>query len=241
MRSPVVDDDLHARDGKLHLRPLGQALPETLFTGSDVLGGNRPAPDLVVENEVIFAFRDGLHVTRHTAVLAGAAGLLLVGVIEFRPLRDRLTVGHAGLSRFHIGSVFPFHPLHIDFQMQFAHPLDDRLVGLIIHMGAEGRILLREAVEGLGHVDLGFVVLRKYRQRDHRFRNEHGGHGQVEARGNKGIAGGALDSEKGPDITGGCGLDVFHLIGVHANDASDLRFLPVRVLTITAPLASVPW
>ena len=180
MRSAVVDGDPHSRDGKLHHGSLGHALPEALFTGGYELGGNRPSPHLIVKDEIIPSVHDGFHIAGHAPVLAGTARLLLVGVIEFRPLGDRLAVGDPRLSGLHLDGVFAFHPLYIDVQMKLSHAFDDRFRGFLIHMGAESRILLRETIQGLGHVDLRFVVLGEDRQRNDRLRDEHRGQAHVE-------------------------------------------------------------
>ena len=52
----------------------------------------------------------------------------------------------------------------------------------------------------------------------------HGHHGEVDARGDEGVAGGAIDAEQGADVTGGNGVDIFHLVGVHADQAADFDF-----------------
>jgi len=52
----------------------------------------------------------------------------------------------------------------------------------------------------------------------------HRAHGPVQARAAKGVAGGAVDAEQGDDITGAGPLDLFHLVGMHANQAADLEF-----------------
>ena len=81
-------------------------------------------------------------------------------VIEFGLLGDGLAVGHAGCAGGDLGRVFALHALDVDLEVQLAHAGDDGLVGFRVDMGFEGRVLFRETVEGLGHVDFGLVVLR---------------------------------------------------------------------------------
>ena len=104
-----------------------------------------------------------------------------MGIVKFCPLGDRFPVGDAGL--------------YIDIQMEFAHPFDNRVTRFVVHIGPESRIFLGETVQGLGHVNLGFIILRDDSQRDDRFRHEHGGHVQINPGGYKGITGSTLDTE----------------------------------------------
>jgi len=77
-----------------------------------------------------------------------------VGVIHVHLAGQRLAIGH--LRRTHVGFDLEFaaHAIHQDFQVKFAHPLDDGLAAFIVRRHAEGRIFLRQAVEGDAHLFL---------------------------------------------------------------------------------------
>ena len=45
---------------------------------------------------------------------------------------------------------------------------------------------------------------------------------KLDARGDERVAGGAVDAEQGADVTGRDGVDVLHLVGMHAHHATDL-------------------
>jgi hypothetical protein len=137
----VVDDDLDAGHRKFHLGALGQTAAEALFTGGDELGRDGAAGDLVFENELLVGHR--LHIAGHPAVLAGAAGLFFVRVVEFGPLGDGFAVGHPRLSGGRLRPCIRAHAFDIDIQVQLAHALDDGIVGFLADvMGPEGGVLL---------------------------------------------------------------------------------------------------
>ena len=54
------------------------------------------------------------------------------------------------------------------------------LPALLVHVGSEGGVLLREALKRLRHVDLGLVVLGRDGQADHRGGHVDVGHRQLD-------------------------------------------------------------
>ena len=91
MEGAVVQDDAQIHHGAADLAALGQHRAEALLARGDELAGNHAAHNLVHELEIGIAH--GLDVAGNAAELAGAARLLLVGVVEVRPLGDGLAVG----------------------------------------------------------------------------------------------------------------------------------------------------
>ena len=185
MPCAIVDHAAHADYRESDLRALLHSGLEALVAGWDVLGRNRSALDLI--NELIVLCRlirirlhDRLDVASDTRILAGSTCLLLVGVVELRPLADRLPVCYLRLANLDLCLVLSLHPLDVDIKMKLAHSPDDRLVGLRIDIGLECRVLLREAVEGLRHVVSGLLVNRLDSERDNRGRDIHAGHRVVE-------------------------------------------------------------
>jgi len=224
MIGPVVDHHLDTGNGKFELGTLLQGLAEALFTGRDVLGRDSSADDIVFKNEI--SLRGRLYVAGYPAVLPGAAGLFLVDIVEIGPLGNRFAIGNPGISGSNLGGVFPSHALHIHIEMQLPHAGNDRFVCFPIHVAFEGGVFFGEPGQGFGHIDLGLVVLWDDGQGNDRCGNIHGGHGQVQARRYKGIAGGTLDTEQGADISRRNGVDVFHLIGMHPGEPADLDLFP---------------
>ena len=90
----VVQDDADADDRKADELALPHPGSEAFVAGEDELPGDAPAPDLV--DELVGGFGLRLEVADDPAVLAGAAGLFLMGVIELDFLSDGFAIGHLG-------------------------------------------------------------------------------------------------------------------------------------------------
>ena len=182
-------------------------------------------PPLTSFDEFEAPLGQGLEPADDPGVLAGAAGLLLVGVVELHGLADGLAVGDLGHARLDLGLVLALHALDVDVEVELAHALDDGLVGLRVDVGPEGRVFLGEPVEGLGHPVGGGLVDGLDGQGDDRLGDVDRGHGQVEAGAAEGVARGALDAEEGDDVARPGFGDLGHRVGVHADEAADLDLL----------------
>ena len=225
----IVDDTADTDDGEADLAALLHSRLEALVTGGDVLGRNRTALDLVDELVVLdlalARLLDRLDVSGHAGILSRTTGLLLVGVVELRLLGDGLAVCDLRLTDLDLGLVLPLHPLDVDVEVQLAHSLDDCLGALGIDIGLEGRILLGEAVEGLGHVVRSLLVDRLDCKRDDRVGDEHARHGVVQTTAAERIAGSAVDAEESGDLTASSLVDVLHRGGMHLDKTSDAEAL----------------
>ena len=199
----VVDHDPQADHREPDQPPLGEHGAEALLDRGDELGRDRAAAHLVHELEVLVALGQGLDVAGHAAVLAGAAGLLLVRVVELGALRDRLAVGHLRRARLDLAAVLALHALDVDVEVQLAHAGDDGLAALGIHAGAERRVLAHEAAERLRQVVLRLVVLGLDRERDHRRRARASSVIATSDRPvGEGVARRAVDAEERDDVAG---------------------------------------
>ena len=94
----------------------------------------------------------GLQHADDVGVLARAAGLLLVLVVERRRLGRRLAVADLRGADGAVDLVLAADPLDVDLQVQLAHARDDRLARLLVDVDAEGRVLAHEPVQGLGEL-----------------------------------------------------------------------------------------
>ena len=147
----VVDHSPNSNDWEAHLGALLQRKLEALITGWDVFGGNRSTFNLINKLVVdLFFFitcsYKRLDISSNLCILTGTTGLLLVSVVEVRSLGNRFAVGNLRLSHFDESFVLTLHPFDIHLKVQLAHPLDDRLVGLGIDVGAERWVFFGEAV-----------------------------------------------------------------------------------------------
>src|SRR5665647_179825 len=223
MVQAVVEGDPDAGDRDAAERALPQGRPESLLAGGDEFAGDAAAADLVGELED--ALGQGFEPADDPGVLAGAAGLLLVRVVEVDGLADGLAIGDLGHAGPDLGPVFALHALDVDVEVELAHALDDGLVRFRIDVGPEGRVLLGEPVQGLGDAVGGGLVDGLDGQRDDRLGHVDRGHGQVEAGAAEGIARGAFDAEEGDNVARPGLGDLGHCVGVHADEPADLDLL----------------
>ena len=107
------------------------------------------------------------------AILAGAAGLLLVRVIDLGGAGDRLAIGDLRRADIGVDLELALHAVDDDLEVQFAHPLDHGLAALVIDRDAEGRVLGREPRQRLAHLFLVALGLRLDRDLDDRLREFH--------------------------------------------------------------------
>ncbi len=87
----VVEHHPHADDREADQAALGERAAEALVAGGDELGRDGPAADLV--DHLVVPLLERLDVAGHLGVLARAAGLLAVQVVEVGAPGDRLAVG----------------------------------------------------------------------------------------------------------------------------------------------------
>ena len=130
--------------GKPATIPVWRAVFHPLLNGADVLPGNRPTPDLVLEEEADPGF-GGFDIDDHMAVLPAATRLTdELSVDVFRGLSDRLSVGDLRTANIRVYAEFPPEPVHQDLQVKLPHPADDGLAGFVVGMDPEGRVLIGE-------------------------------------------------------------------------------------------------
>ena len=112
--------------------------------------------------------------------------------------------------------------------MQLPHPLDDRLVGLLVARVVEGRVLLRQLVEARAHlleVGLGFGLDRDF---DDRVRKLHAlQHDRRLLVAQRLARDDVLQAADGDDVPRASGLDVDALVGVHEQQAADALLAPL--------------
>src|SRR5262245_5034047 len=114
----------------------------------DVLLGDSPTGDLVHELVATVIAPGGLEVDEDARVLPGAAGLLLVGVLDLLHLAaDGLPVGHLRLADICLDPELAAHPVDQHLEVQLAHACDERLTGLLVGAYLEGGILLGEPLD----------------------------------------------------------------------------------------------
>src|SRR5690606_33235451 len=188
----------------------------------DVLLRDAAAGDLVDEL-VAAAGPGGLEVDLDLGELTRPAGLLLVGVdVAVDGLRDRLAVGDLRLADGGLYLELPQHAVDDHLEVELAHAGDDGLAGLLVGADLEGRVLLRQREEGLGHLVLVVLRLRLDGELDDRLGElELLEHDLRPHRGERVAGAGVLEADAGGDVAGEHGVDVLAVVGVHLEDAPD--------------------
>src|SRR5882762_3871293 len=156
------------------------------------------------------------------SVLALTAGLLDVAAFGERLLANRFAIGNLGASDVGLHIVFAQHAVDDDFKVKFTHAGDQGLAGIGFGGNAEGRIFLREALQGdpqLVLVRLGFRL------------DGDGNHGSRKVDRLKNdllvfvaqrVAGvDALQSDASANIAGVDFVDFFTLVRMHLQQAAD--------------------
>jgi len=172
---PVVDDNFYPGDRQLHLGAFGHRGLEAFFAGRNILGWYGAAHDPVFKDK-IFITR-GFHVAGYPTVLAGAAGLFFVDVVEGSFAGDGLPVGYPGHAGDHPGCVFPEHTLDINLQVQLTHAGNNGIPGFVIDVYFKGRVFFGKSGQRFGHVGFGFVIFGRDGQGNYGIRHIHGRHG----------------------------------------------------------------
>ena len=138
--APSLMTRADADDGTPMSEPLREHRLEALVAGRDELArdrrrrrSRRRTRSLAVRSSA-----DRLDVAGDAAVLARAAGLLLVRVVEVGALGDGLAVGDLRAAVDELHAVLALHALDVDVEVELAHAGDDRLVGLLV-AAARGR------------------------------------------------------------------------------------------------------
>src|SRR5947209_1945553 len=189
----------------------------------DVLPRDPPAGHLVLELVPSAVAAGGLEVDEHPAVLAGAAGLLLVGVLDLLDLAgDRLAVGDLRPADVRLDLELAAHPVDQHLQVQFAHSGDDRLAGLLVGPDLEGRVLLGEPLDRGAQLLLVTLGLRLDGHVDHRRREGHRlEHDRLVLRGQRVAGGGVLQAHHRDDLAGHRERALLALVRVHLVDLAD--------------------
>ena len=133
------------------------------------------------------------------------------------------------------------HAVDDDLEMELAHALDDGLAGFLIGADAEGRILLRQAIERDAHLFLVGLRLRLDRDFDHRLGELHAlQHDRMGRIAQRIAGGGALETRQRHDVAGAGFLDVFAVVGMHLQHAADTLPVALHRIETWVLLASTP-
>ena len=107
------------------------------------------------------------------AVLAVAAGLTDVAAFGLRRLADGLAISNLRRADGRLDLELTQQTVNDDLQMELAHAGDDRLAGLLVGVGLEGRILFSQTQQAENHLLLTSLGLRLDGDLNNRLRELH--------------------------------------------------------------------
>src|SRR6478672_4131438 len=218
-----ADLDVEDREAREHAG-IDDAL-HPLLHARDVFLRHIAADHLVLELEAL----SGLVRLDHeldAGELAGAAGLLLVGVVDLGFARHGLAISDLRRADIGLDLELAAHAIDDDVEMQLAHALDDGLARLMVDRDAERRVLLRQAMQR--HAELLLIALGLWLDGnlDDRLRELHAleDHG-LRRIGQRIASGDVLEAGQRHDVAGISLLDVLAVIGVHQEHTADALLL----------------
>src|ERR1022692_955983 len=208
---------------------LGRFLAARVHRG-DVLPRDLAAMDLVLELVAAAVAAGRLQVDDHLGVLPGAAGLLLVRVLDLLGLPpDGLPVGDLRPADVGLDPELPAHPLHQHLKVQLAHPGDDGLAGFLVGPDLEGRVLLGQPLDRDAELVLVALGPRLDRDVDHRRGEGHRLEDHLLGLVTERVAGrGVLQAHHGDDLPGDRGRALLALVRVHLVDLADPLLAALR-------------
>ena len=135
-----VDDRIAGEDTRL------RRFLHALFHGGDVLARDRRTLQLVLEDKARARLR-GLDLEPHVTVLAATARLTHEPPLRLGLLTDGFAVGDLRLADIGVDLELAQQAVDDDLEVELAHAVDQRLVGLRIDIDLEGRVLEGEPGE----------------------------------------------------------------------------------------------
>ena len=197
-----------------------QRFLDALLGRLDELARDRSADDFVDELEP--AFRHRLEAHLDVAVLTLTARLPHELALGFRLARDRFAIRDLRLADVRGDAELAHHAVDDDLEVQLAHAADDGLVRFRVRVDLERRVFLHELRERDAHLFLVDLRLRLDGDGDDRLGERHRLEDDRLVPVADRVAGGdAAQTDGRADVARPHFLDLFALVGVHLQQASD--------------------
>ena len=217
---------------------LRHCLAQPLLDGGDVLLRHDAAHDPVAEGKAR-AHLGRREFDHDVPVLAVAARLALVPVVDARRLANCFAIRHPRCGRLHGRAELALEPIHDDVDMGVAHGRQHRLAGAVLAPNLDRRLLLGEPMECLPElVEIG-LRLRLDRDLETRLREfDCRELNRVRLVGDEGIArmGGGQLGHRG-DVSGTGLREVLLLLALDRQEVADALLL-ASVDVVDVPLAA---
>ena len=154
---------------------------------------------------------------------------------------DRLPIGDLRLADVGRDLELADHAVDEHVEVKLAHAGDERLGRLLVRLDAEGRVLLREALEGDRQLVLVGLRLGLDVDLDDRLGEGHRLQDDRVVRVGEGVPReGVLEPDRGGDVTGEDLVDLLAVVGVHLEDAPDALPLVLGRVDTYEPALNVP-
>lgn len=216
----IIDNHLGTNNLVAQERTLLTSNIETLGTSRQELVGDVTTNDLRLV-VVLIRLVVRLDPTSNTGKVTRTTALSLQQEIVVSLASNGLAVGNTGLAGDTLGLVLSLETLDVNLKVQFTHTRNDGLLTLGVDVDSEGRILALESVHGLTEVVGVTSSLGLDGERHDGIRDEHGRHSVGETAISEGVTGGTVNAKDGTDLTGTDLRDIFHLVGVHADNTGN--------------------
>ena len=199
---------------------MGHGLGDAGLHGRDELPRDDPASHLIGEL-VARSGRQGFDADRRDAELAVPPALLLVLPLGHRRRRDGLPVGHPHFGRVDCHVELALQAGHQVAQVGLSQPPEQSLVGLVVPGDGQYRVLVDQAVQGVGQLVLVVAAPCRDGHRQDRGREPDSRSGRPSGR-RQGVAG-ARTRQFGhrTDVPGGQRVDVDGLPSLEAHHVAE--------------------
>src|SRR6266478_2355817 len=203
-------------------------LLDALLDRGHVLARDGGAPELVLEDDAR-AGLGRLDLEPDVAVLAPATRLPDEAPLRLGLLADGFAVGDLRLAYVGVDFELAQQPVDDDLEVELSHPVDQRLIGLRVHVDLEGRVFHGEARQRLAELLIVGLGLGLDRHRDDRGGEVHRlQHDRLVGIAQRVARPRVLEAHDGGDVAGRDRLDLLALVGVHADQTPDALLLVAR-------------
>ena len=216
----VIQGDGRVEEGIAVGHPALCGFPHTFFDRGDIFSGNGAAFNGVGKDQALIVI--GLNLEEDMTELTPPARLADIAAFSLRSSGNGFAIGDLRGTRVDLDLKLTHESVQNHFEVQFPHAGQNGLAGLGVGLNNQGRVLGGEALEGepqLFGIDLGFGLNR---DRDHRLLEGNRFEQDRLMLDRDGVAGRkVLETHDGDDVSGRGTLQVFFLIGVHANQTTN--------------------
>ena len=233
MVGAVRESRLHPHDRESGNGPLAQTGAEALLHRRDIFLWHASTDDSVFKNKCLGGIiRQRVESADDVGKLPRTARLLLVLVLVLGGSGGSLAITHLGRTNLNLNLKLPLDALHVNIQMQLAHPSDQRFTCFLVGGHAKRRVFAGETLQGLAQAVEAVSVGWRDRHFDDRLGDKHAFQRAVFLLGGVGIAAGSINANNSHDVSGFGNVDFSPLVGVHFHDSTEPLLLAGALVNV---------